>query len=711
LETFINLFVASGPTPEGISMRRTILVAALAVFATPAFSQNSDAIVVTATRFSEDARRLAASTTVISADDIQKSAARTLPELLQEQTGITMKDFHGNNGSSASVDLRGFGITGGQNTLILLDGRRITDIDLTSVQWAAIPLSGVERIEILRGTGAVLYGDGASAGVVNIVTRSPLKQGAALEVFGRTATFNTQEGQVYGSYSSGQPGASFGINASVYGYRSDGYRANNRNEQQNNSANLRWAFGDTTIDLRAASDAQEVRLPGARRIQPSIGLDEYAADPRGAQTPLDYASRDGKRAGLALGQRFGDAELSLGFDWRQKDQRSYFDQAGFPIYRADALEVSSFTPRLRIPFATGAIGHRLTLGADLHAWRYDSRRSNLPENTNQPINRVRASEDTEAFYFQDLIDLSRSTQLTVGARSERVRYAANDVADATAPGFFFNTAAPEVRQAQRQHAWELGLRQALSQAWSVFGRAGRSYRFVNVDEIYENDAFFNAQFQILRPQHSLTQELGAEWREGARSLRATLFHTEVRDEIHLDPFTTGVGNTNLPPSRRQGIELDGSWRATGQLNLRAGYAYTDAKYLEGVLAGSPFAIGTNLNVAGKRVPLVPQHKVNAGFAWDITGRTQLSGALAALSSQVMDNDEPNTLGVKIPRYATVDLKLRHSFDWGKLALSVNNLFGEHYYTYAVRSAFIADRYAVYPLAGRSVGLSAEFKLD
>ena len=364
---FINRFVVSGTAPKGITMRIAITVAALAAFSTPAFSQNDDAVNVTATRFSEDARRLPASTTVITAEDIQKSAARTLPELLQEQTGITMKDFFGNNASSTSVDLRGYGVTGGQNTLILLDGRRITDIDLTSVQWAAIPLAGVERIEILRGTGAVLYGDGASAGVINIVTRSPLKQGAALEVFGRTATYNTQEGQLYGSYVKDN----FGINASVYGFSSDGYRANNRNEQQNNTANLRWAFADTTIDLRAASDSQELRLPGARRIQPSIGLDEYAADPRGAQTPLDYSSRDGKRAGLALGQRFGEAELSLNFDWRTKDQRAYFDQGGFPIYRADALEVNSFTPRLRLPFATGAFSHRLRLGMDMYAWRYD----------------------------------------------------------------------------------------------------------------------------------------------------------------------------------------------------------------------------------------------------------------------------------------------------------------------------------------------------
>jgi iron complex outermembrane receptor protein len=85
--------------------------------------------------------------------------------------------------------------------------------------------------------------------------------------------------------------------------------------------------------------------------------------------------------------------------------------------------------------------------------------------------------------------------------------------------------------------------------------------------------------------------------------------------------------------------------------------------------------------------------------------------LTAVSSQFMDNDEPNTLGVKIPGYSTVDLKLGHSFGWGQLALAVNNLFGSDYYTYAVRSAFIADRYAVYPLPGRTVALSAEFKMQ
>jgi iron complex outermembrane receptor protein len=670
-------------------------------------AQPSDAVVIEATRFPEVARTLPASVTVLTAEDIAASPARTLPELLSQQAGITMLDFFGNNAATTSVDLRGFGVTGGQNTLILVDGRRMTDIDLTSVQWSAIPLASIERIEIMRGTGAVLYGDGASSGVINIVTRSPAKEGWVAEAYGRVGTFSTREGQLYGSVASG----SFAANASVYGYSSDGYRANNRNEQQNNTVNLRWGIGATTLDFRLATDRQDLRLPGARRVQPSIGLDEYASDPRGAQTPLDFASRDGERAGLTLSRRWGETDFSVGVDWRRKDQRSYFDQSGFPISRADVMDVASITPRIRIPFATGALKHRLTAGIDWHDWGYDSRRSNLPENIARPINHVRVQQETRAFYVQDSIELSPATRLLLGWRGEQVRFDANDTVDPTAPGFLFNTAAPAVSEKQSATAWEIGLRHELSRAWSLYGRAGQAFRFVNADEIYEVDSFGNAQFQILNPQRSRTYEIGAEWRGNALSLRGALLRTDVRNEIHLDPFTFGVGNTNLPPSRRQGVELEAKWEATRSLRVAANYAYTDAKFLEGVLAGGPFVIGTGLSVAGKRVPLVPEHKLNASFAWDVAPKTLLTGTLGWVSSQFMDNDEPNTLGTKIPSYTSADLKLAHSFKWGRIALAINNVFDSHYYTYAVRSQFLADRYAVYPLPGRTFALVAEVRID
>jgi iron complex outermembrane receptor protein len=663
-------------------------------------------VLVNATRFPEEVRKLPASVSVITSEDIAQSAARTLPELLSSQAGITMKDFFGNNAASTGIDLRGFGVTGPQNTLILVDGRRLSDIDLSSAQWATIPLAAVERIEIVRGSGAVLYGDGASTGVINIVTRSPLGRGLGLDAFARAASYDTLEGQLLASYA--QNG--FGVNASAYGYGSDGYRANNRNQQKNATVNLRWALGATTLDLRGGSDRQDLRLPGARRVQPSIGLNEYASDPRGAQTPLDYSNRNGQRAGLTLARRLGEAELAIGYDWRDKDQNAYFDQNGFSRYQADTLELRALTPRLRIPFAAAGVKHRLTLGADWNKWSYDSRRSNLPENASQPINHVRTSQDTQGYYFQDLVEVTPALQLLAGWRSERVNYTASDTLDATAPGYLFQTAAPPVQATQKQNAWDLGLRYALGTAVSLFARAGRSFRFVNVDEIYENDALFAAQFQILNPQHAITYEAGAEIRGHAGSVRAALFRIDVHDEIHLDPFSAGVGNTNYPPSRRSGIELEASWKVTRDLRITAGYAYTDARFLEGTLVGGPFAIDSNIPVAGKTVPLVPRNKLNAAFVWDLGAATRFSGALTSLSSQYMDNDEPNTLGTKIPAYTLLDLKLSRDVGWGRLALTLNNLLDADYYTYAVRSPFIADRYAVYPLPGRSFGISVEVKL-
>jgi iron complex outermembrane receptor protein len=643
-----------------------------------------------------------ASVTVITEEDIRRSAARTLPELIASEVGFTMKDLYGNNAAYTSIDLRGFGVTGPQNTLILLDGRRLNDFDLSGVQWPAIPLASIERVEIVRGAGGVLYGDGATAGIVNIVTRSPLTPGKSFEIMGRVASYETLEGQVYGAYG----GSRFGGNGALHGYESEGYRANNRNEQLNSMLNLRWALGDGGLDFRFGTDNQDIRLPGGRFVQPSIGLDEYSSDPRGASTPLDYASRDGTRARLSFLQRFGSTELSLGLDTRNKDQRSYFDQGGFPTYRADDLEFTSFTPRIKVLLGS----HTVVAGVDWNWWRYRSSRTDRPENIARPTNRVSIDQDTVGVYVLDTVQLTPSTVLAAGWRSERAKYSGEDEVDPGAPACFFCAAAPAVQETQNQHAWELGLRHAFSAQWAGFTRAGRAFRFVNAEEIYENDVFFAPQFQVLRPQYSRSYEAGAEWRAGGHAARATLFRIDVFDEIHLDPFTTGVGNTNLPPSRRQGLELDGKFRVARTVGINGAYAYTDAKFLEGTLQGSPFAIGTNMPIGGNTVPLVPRHKLNLGAYWDVAPRTRVSAALTGVSEQVLDNDEPNTLDHRIPAYYLVDLKLVQSFSWGRLGATLNNLFDEKYYDYAVRSAFTPDRYSVYPLPGRTLSLAAEVVL-
>jgi outer membrane cobalamin receptor len=129
-------------------------------------------VVVTGTRFEERIERIPANITVIDEEDIKNSNAGSIPDLLRSQEGIVVRDLLG-TGKTAQVDLRGFGESAPYNVLVLVDGRRVNEIDLSGVDWTQIPIENIERIEILRGTGSVLYGDNAVGGVINIITRIP----------------------------------------------------------------------------------------------------------------------------------------------------------------------------------------------------------------------------------------------------------------------------------------------------------------------------------------------------------------------------------------------------------------------------------------------------------------------------------------------------------------------------------------------------------
>ena len=175
----------------------------------------------------------------------------------------------------------------------------------------------------------------------------------------------------------------------------------------------------------------------------------------------------------------------------------------------------------------------------------------------------------------------------------------------------------------------------------------------------------------------------------------------------LDPFTTGIGNTNLPPSRRYGVELEGRLNPLPSWSLGANYSYTVAKFRSGVLPGGAFT-RSNVNIGGKNVPLVPQHKLNADVQWIPAKNSTLTLSASYVSKQILDNDEPNDLGVTIPGYTVVDLKFTQKFGAWQAALAVNNLFDKEYFNYAVRSQFTQDRYAVYPLPGRTATASLSY---
>ncbi len=653
--------------------------------------------IVTATRFPEAEPKRAANVTVISAAQIAASPATTLPDLLAREAGLYARDLYGNGGAQATIDMRGFGATGGQNTLVLLDGRRINDIDLSGVEWGVIPLAAIERIEIVRGGGAVLYGAGAVGGVVNIITRSPAGTERAVDAQVRAGSLDTRQGQLTGTLSGDRAGLVLG----GAHFHSDGYRENNEHTTYAAYLDARWFGERSTLSLKAGLDDQNLELPGARLVDTALDVNELDSDRRGTSTPLDYARRDAWRAALEWEQRIAGADFNASLGYRDKQQDSYFDFAGFPDYREVMLDVWSFTPRVRIPVLSERAS--LVAGVDWYRWNYAVNISNAPSNIGQPINQVKADQDTRAVYLQLSVSATDRTAITAGWRYERQHLEAHDRYDPSAPGGVFGSAAPAGEQTEREQAWELGLRQALTSAWSATARVGRAFRFATVDEIYEFSPTFSREFQFLAPQTSIGYDVGVEYRRAGLFARATVFQLDVDDEIHLDAYSSGIGNTNLPPSRRRGLELEARWQALPSLELAGAYTYLTARFREGEVP----AFGSDVNIAGNDVPLVPRHVLNVQAAWAFTQGWTLTASAQHVSSQYMDNDEPNS-GTRIPRYTLADLRVDTRFGRWTLTGAVNNLFDEEYFNYAVRSQFTPTRYNAYPLPGRTWWLGAAY---
>ncbi|HEV3027557.1 MAG TPA: TonB-dependent receptor plug domain-containing protein, partial [Planctomycetota bacterium] len=110
--------------------------------------------------------------TVVTGDDIRNSGATNIVEVVQKQAGFFASGT--NKGAyDQIVDIRGYNNGGGngQRVLVLVDGRRTNTVSGNSTDWASIPIENISRIEIVRGPAAAMYGDGALAGVVNIITK------------------------------------------------------------------------------------------------------------------------------------------------------------------------------------------------------------------------------------------------------------------------------------------------------------------------------------------------------------------------------------------------------------------------------------------------------------------------------------------------------------------------------------------------------------
>lgn len=650
-------------------MQRRLIAAALAAFTVPLYTfaaEDEAVVIVTASRFADTDPPIPANISVITRKEIAELPATSLPDILKTRAGIDVRTIAGSLGIDATVDLRGFGDAAISNILVLIDGQRINPIDMGSISWSAVPLASIQRIEVIRGAGTVLYGDRASGGVINIITDKSGSAAATAAIETGSHGFRSMDGRVAG----GSDSAYFNIGARYA--EDDGWRQNNQQDQHAvaGRGGLRLAAGEVFADFAAYRDSSG--LPGYLRSA------AYASDPRGARTPFDHQSRDGSR--LRPGLRFdvtGNLTLEAEVAAEQEDRHGNY--VSFGSIADSSKETQSATPRLRWRHGLAGMASETVAGYDYYEGKVESRYATAPRQT--------ADQKSQALYVQNSTALTDAWTVTLGGRRQRMEQSVHQ--DAYAPWFqpSLDGSATRIR-----NAGDVGVTRT-GQGWRIYGKVGSTYRYANTDELfgYDNILFVPVFAGNLRPQHGRIGEIGGSARAGTVDARASLYRLNLKDEIGYDG---SVGaNINFDPTRRQGVEVEFGWRIAESLRTQVAYAYTDAQFRDG-----PYA--------GKDIPLVPRDKATVQLVWNAGA----AGTYAALANHVgnrrYSGDFANVRGM-LPGYTTVDFQAAWQLKPWTITARILNAFDKRYSPFAGYSTFISDHY-YYPADGRSFRLAARY---
>ena len=209
MKTIINYFLVLCISLQAFSQEKT---------------QELDSIVINSTRISLPFKKNSRTINIITAKDIKNSAATNVADLLQQVTGVDVRR-RGTGGGQSDLYIRGGGF---DQTLLLIDGIKMDDAQTGHHSMnAALPIEVIERIEIIKGPAARIFGQNAFTGAINIVTKKRLNNKVSINV--EAGSF----GQLNGSVTLGKETENSSIIAHVGALTSDGYRNNSDYNNQN----------------------------------------------------------------------------------------------------------------------------------------------------------------------------------------------------------------------------------------------------------------------------------------------------------------------------------------------------------------------------------------------------------------------------------------------------------------------------------------------
>ncbi len=560
---------------------------------------------------------------VYTTDDIKQANAANIYDFLGQNTSLTVLPSYGNP-YAQQFDMRGYGISSGyENLVITVNGRRLNNIDGVPQYLSNIDILKVERIEITKGSGSVVYGDGATAGAIHIYTNDEITNNINFKV----GNFDSRKLVINAGYKFDKLTVLAAADLSNHGGFSDEDSSGHKTKSINENNSLQFildATKDIELTLALGTSLVDTRYPG------SLTLAQFNDDP--SQAPAgNYTNQkyDLDNKSVIMKYTISDS-TQLVIDLTKEDKSSEYISpfAFFADYEVDHKKIF-------VHYKQGDL--KIVSGLDLFD---DSRKtsSNITTKNNLGI------------FVSGQYQIGDSS-FSMGVRSETVEYE------------YQANGGNSLSDDHKLSAFDIGFNRNLGDGLSLFTNLNSSYQAPNIDRFFNFGGSFNT---FIKPAKVKTLNIGLNRLTDNSKSKVTFYYAKLEDEIYYNSAT--FSNTNIDKSHKYGLELQHKLQINKKLGVWANYAYTIALIDEN---------NGNANFEGKIIPGVSKNDLTLGLSYQVDQKSNVRVSSKYRSDAFSANDFENKLVQKQKAFKSINVSYQYNYSENfTISASVENLFDE-----------------------------------
>ena len=615
-------------------MKKYLMLAAILAVGTTAMaeekiaSQKLNETVISTENFETSVLDTAKNITIVTQEEIQAKGANTVAEALRGVPGLTITS---SEGSEPYFDLRGYGATAAQNTLILIDGVPLNNIQGSWYYTSQIPVNMIDKIEVIPSGGAVMYGDGAAGGIINIITKAPQDKKNYGSVGLEVGSWGTTKGSLsYGTKVTDR----LLMNIAYTGYRSEGFRDKNQSEQykkydKDDKKEAIWLRGKYLLD-NGSLEANYRHNKLKDYYSGPLTKDQFEKDPSMAGDYNGICDSTEDSYTLKYNQKINE-KLDFLVYGGYEQLEFYGDSTWTTKYLASQYFIK---PQVKYNYGDNSY---IIVGGD-----YKDGKSEDKLNTS-------AKDKTRESYAGYILNKTTvgNWQFTQGYRREKIKYDSGDI------NF-------DKKNENNANSYELGVNYLYSDTGSVYLSYVNGYRSPSLQDMGVLYATWGGDFKI---QETETYELGLKDMYKNTYISASIFIMNTEDEIYYDDIAYVNRNFN-GKIERKGVQLSLN-HYFDKLTLREGISFIESEIKDGVNKNNEF-------------PGVPKWTVNLGATYNFTEKLIGNIDMYYQSAAYGSSDFANEKG-KNNEYTTVDTNLTYKVNDGlEIYGGIKNLFDEEY---------------------------------